>query len=138
MQSFQREMRAIASAAKKDLDREDVARRLAVIEIGWQEIDLKEMRERVGYGRWSRPFYVEPEYEGAAQTIAEEHRDLDVEETESISSTASSRGQSVSQAASSRAASSASSGTSLTASESAGSSSARGSKLPLRPALRRS
>lgn len=99
VRSFQREMEAIASAAKKDLNREDVARRLAVIEIGWQELDLKEMRERIGCGRWSRPFYVEPEYEDAAQSIADEHRGVDVEETRSTSSAVSSSRQSDSQAA---------------------------------------
>jgi hypothetical protein len=48
--SFREELKAIASAARKQLSRDEIARGLEVMEIGWQELDLMAMRKKVERG----------------------------------------------------------------------------------------
>ena len=76
--SFQKELKAIASASRKQLSRDEIARRLEVIEIGWRELDLKEIRDQVKQGHMTRPFYVEPEYVEVVEVVA---REQDYDET---------------------------------------------------------
>ena len=90
VEEFWSEMEAIASVARKDLEREDLARRLQVVEIGWQELDLKEIRERVACGRWSQPFYVDTAYLEAVEIIMRDHNRSGIAEAGSTSSTSSS------------------------------------------------
>jgi hypothetical protein len=71
--SFQEELKAVAKASSKSLPREEIARRLEVMEIGWRELDIKEIRERVKHGRRSHPFYVEPEYADAVEAGIRDH-----------------------------------------------------------------
>jgi hypothetical protein len=69
---FQGELKVIASAARKQISRDDIARQLEVIEIGWRELDLKVIRDRVKRGQMSRPFYVEPDYIEAVEVVTQE------------------------------------------------------------------
>lgn len=70
---FQKELKVIAAAHRKDMEREEIARKLQVMEIGWQQLDLKRLRESVHSGRWSRPFYIDPDYQEAAEIVAQDH-----------------------------------------------------------------
>ena len=67
--SFREELKAVAKASGKPLLRKEITRRLEVMEIGWRELDLKEIRERMKHGQLSHPFYVEPEYADAVESI---------------------------------------------------------------------
>ena len=81
--SFQEELKAIAKASGKSLPREEIARRLEVMEIGWRELDLKEIRGRMKHGRLSHPFYVEPGYANAVEAIIQERYPREPVETKS-------------------------------------------------------
>lgn len=70
--SFQADLEAVASAAGKILQKDEIVRRLEVMEIGWQELDSMTIKERAKPGRLARPFVVEPGYEEAIEAMFEE------------------------------------------------------------------
>ena len=66
---FEEDLKRVAKAFGETLLRETIAQRIEKIESGWKLLEFDEIDARAQIGRFSWPFYVDPEYAEAVETV---------------------------------------------------------------------